>query len=469
MLIKTYFDKNNTIVRNSVLNTSRNPITEIFYGGGNGNLYHSRFIFFFDESTLLSLVNDNTISDLTKTTHKLKMKNIACFSDDVLGGVACDGKLNASSFDLVLFKIDQFWDEGVGLDFNANKSTLIPTISINNTISTAPSNWFSATTLSGWTEPGVFSGMVTTLATQHFDKGNEDICMDITNAVNDILSGATTNYGFGVAFTGILEKKDTPLVNVVSFFTRHTQTFFEPFVETNYNFTIEDDRNRFYTDKNNKLYLYTNTGGVPTNLDTIPSVDVYDNNGNLFSSYTSSDVVQSTKGVYYIDIVVPSSYNDCAMFLDIWSSLSINGVARQDRQMEFVLKDGNDFFNIGDNDSLPRSFAFSVSGIKREESIKRGDIRKILVSARIPFTIEESDIIDGLFYRLYVKQGNAEIDVIDWERVHITPTHNYLILNTNNFVPQTYFIDFKLESNQEVTTYTETIKFHIVSIVDNNC
>ena len=33
MLIRTYIDKNNTIIRNTQINTGRNPIAEIYYGG----------------------------------------------------------------------------------------------------------------------------------------------------------------------------------------------------------------------------------------------------------------------------------------------------------------------------------------------------------------------------------------------------------------------------------------------------
>jgi hypothetical protein len=58
----------------------------------------------------------------------------------------------------------------------------------------------------------------------------------------------------------------------VQFFTRHTQTFYEPFLETNYNDIIDDDRNQFSLGKVNKLYLYLYEDGNPINLDSLPSV-----------------------------------------------------------------------------------------------------------------------------------------------------------------------------------------------------
>ena len=36
MVVRTYFDKNNTIIKNSNINTGLNPVTELFYGGADG-------------------------------------------------------------------------------------------------------------------------------------------------------------------------------------------------------------------------------------------------------------------------------------------------------------------------------------------------------------------------------------------------------------------------------------------------
>ena len=72
----------------------------------------------------------------------------------------------------------------------------------------------------------------------------------------------------------------------VGFFTRHTQTYYEPFVETSYNNPIRDDRKNFYRGKVNRLYLYTNLGGEPTNLDSKPNVIVSDGDGvSIFIVY----------------------------------------------------------------------------------------------------------------------------------------------------------------------------------------
>ena len=283
MVIRTYFDKNNTIVSNQYVNTGLNPITELFYGGALGEQKYSRFLFDFDETTLKSLYTGGTFTDLTKLKHTLRMTNTGSFDTDLLNGTMA-GKDRTTSFDLVLFKINQEWDNGVGYDYE------VPIVTIGESAYyTGPSNWVEARTGIFWANgSGVYSGSPSgiTVTTQHFDKGNENIEMDVTDYVNGLLTG-DTNYGLGVAYARPYELMNTTTLQYVGFFNNNTQTFYEPYIETIYDNHIKDDRNNFYLDKPNKLYLYVNLAGNPTNLDVNPSVNIYDNNGSLFNRYYS--------------------------------------------------------------------------------------------------------------------------------------------------------------------------------------
>jgi len=479
MVLHTYFDKNNTIIKGDTMNTARNPIFELFYGGDiiaekgitadTHTTQISRIIFHFDETRLRELHSSGFYPDITKMKHTLKMTNTELFDPSLLGGYTCDIKRRASSFDLVLFKINQDWDEGVGYDYD--DTVYQGTSDVNETNSHAPSNWYSASTLTPWIGgPGIYSGLTSgeTIGTQHFNVGNENIEIDITDAVNAIITG-DTNYGFGIAFDNLYEEMPTNELQYVGFFSRFTQTFFEPFVETVYDEHISDDRALFYKDKLNKLYLYVNLGNNPTDLDFLPTVTVYDNNGDVFSAYTGSNVTHVTKGIYSIDIVVPTSgYTDCVMFEDVWSNISINGIQRPDIELDFTLMDSDGFYNIGQEDFLPQKFGLSIHGIQREEQIIRGDIRKVLVSARIPYTINQTKTIDGLEYRLYTKEGANQYTVIDYQPVEMAFTHNYFLLDTNSLIPTTYYIDIRLTNNLSVKTYNDVISFDVVSITNYN-
>jgi hypothetical protein len=154
------------------------------------------------------------------------------------------------------------------------------------------------------------------------------------------------------------------------------------------------------------------------------------------------------------------------MFNDVWKNVVINGVTRPNIELDFVLKDSMGYFNIGDSDDLPKPFGVTVTGIRRDEKIKRGDIRKVLVSARIPYTIEQKQSLDSLKYRLYVKEGRNEYTVIDFQDVEMTNNTNYFLLDTQSLLPNTYYLDIKVESNLEVNTVRESISFDIVSQSD---
>lgn len=459
MVIRTFLDKNNTIVYNNLINTARNPVTELFYGGEDTSNMYSRFLLHFDETKLVSLYNDGTFTDLTKLQHILKFTNTGTFDQGLINRTY-ESKDRTCSFDLIVFKISQDWDEGVGYDFaNCNP------VAGDTAISSMPSNWSYAQTGINWINGnGVYSGSPSgiTITSQHFDIGNENLEVDISSYVNGILTG-DTNYGLGIAYANSLELTNTSNLQYVGFFTRHTQTFYEPYVETIYSNYIQDDRNNFFLDKPNKLYLYVNTGGKPTNLDVLPSVDIYDQNEELYSAITQ--VTQVTKGVYSIDLLIPttSTITDDYIFSDVWTGILINGIARPDITLSFELMDSMKYYNIGDTVLLSDRVAVSVAGINSRERIVAGDIRKVIVSTRAPYTIDQTKMVSSLKYRLYVKEGRNEVTVTDFEQVEIASNYNYFLLDTGSLLPNDYFLDIQVECNQEVSTLKNVINFTIVS------
>jgi len=463
MILRTYFDKNNTIVSNLNINTGLNPITELFYGGAQSQEKYSRFLFHFDETRIKSLYTGGTFTDLTKLKHTLRLTNTGSFDKDLLNGTM-GSKKRTCSFDLILFKIEEEWDNGVGYDYE-----VCDLLNGDCAFSNSPSNWTNPKTGFNWSNgTGVYSGSPSaiTVTYQHFDKGNENIEMDITDYVNGVLTG-DTNYGLGIAYDRSYELMNTNSLQYVGFFTNNTQTFYEPYVETIYSNHIKDDRNNFFLDKNNKIYLYVNTNGNPTNLDVIPNVEIRDANDVLFTSYTSSQVVHVTKGVYSIDLLVPTiATNEGTMYSDVWKNIFINGVQRQDIALDFVTKDSMEYYNIGNNDTLPKKVGVSISGLQNREKIKRGDIRKILVSARIPYTVEQTQSVDDIKYRLYVSEGSSELTVIDFQPVEMASNYYYFLLDTESLIPNMYYLDVLVTSNLEVTTIKNAVQFEIVNQVD---
>jgi len=156
------------------------------------------------------------------------------------------------------------------------------------------------------------------------------------------------------------------------------------------------------------------------------------------------------------------------MFNDQWSGVTYGSITRPTVSLEFVTRDSNDYYSVGSAESFPKDFGFSVSGIRRDEKIQPGDKRKVLVSARVPYTVnDQSELIDGLQYRLYIKQGQEDIDVIEYTDVDRTYLYNSFVIDTSWLIPNEYYVDFKLTSNEKVTTYKEQMKFQVISEMTN--
>jgi hypothetical protein len=469
MVLRTYFDRNNTLVYNRSENTGKNPVAELFYGGNpeTNTPFFTRYIFQFDVKRIIDLRVRGMYPDLSKLKHTLRMTNTGTFDSSLLGQQTGDGKDRTSSFDLNLFAVNQPWDEGVGYDFAGQKYFSSSDATV---ISVEPSNWVDARTGTPWSEgAGVFSAWtgVTIIATQSFEDGTENLEMDITDLVNGYLTGNTNN-GLGLAFNEGLENTITDNLQYVGFFTRHTQTFYEPYVETTYENSIEDDRANFYMDKLNKLYLYVSKGGVPCDVDDINTlgVNILDEQGETFSAITSSGITKEDIGVYSIELQVPTREAGCVLFEDVWTGVTIDGVTRPAIEMEFELKDSMEYYNIGAISTTPLDYKLFVSGIKDGEKIKRGDIRKIRVNARVPYTVTDQVDLSSLEYRLYTREGKAEYSVIDWQPVNRGFNYYYFLLDTESLLPTEYFLDIKATSDYEVKTTTNILSFEITSQVD---
>ena len=348
----------------------------------------------------------------------------------------------------------------------------------DRSFSDRPSNWFETTTLSGWTTSGIynnentitgtgvnFSGL-TIVDTQHFEFGDEDIEFDMTNEINSILSGGTTGVtGWGVSFYPDVENISGLTENYsVGFFSPHTQTFYEPFLETSYDDLIEDDRNNFYAGVNNDLYLYVYENGNPINLDSVPTVDILDSNGDGMVGFTGLSSCLITKGVYKVTISGLTSSSIPCIFSDVWKNISINGNSLSNVENEFALLETAGNYQIGTKTNNPKIFGFSVNGIKQNEKVLNTDIRKINLTVKQAYT--SNSVLNNVecYYRIYVREGsNTEIQVQDWTRVNKTPDGYYFVFDTTDKIPNEYFVDIKVVSDKNVDTYKRELQFQIVN------
>ena len=67
------------------------------------------------------------------------------------------------------------------------------------------------------------------------------------------------------------------------------------------------------------------------------------------------------------------------------------------------------------------------------------------------------------YYRVYVREGKTEVQVQDWTKLNRTPDSHYFIFNTDDKIPNEYFIDIKVITDREINTYKRELKFQIVN------
>jgi len=403
-----------------------------------------------------------------------------------------DTRRRATSFDLILFRIPkisgstglpQEWDEGVGYDYNdfniaqnsAQGGSAPLTYVDPRSFSTRPSNWYQTTTISNWSQPGIYNNKnegnvnysgLTIVARQHFELGNEDLNMDMTNEVNGILQGTITGVtGWGLAYLPQIENI-TGLTDSysVAFFSRHTQTFYQPYLLTNYDDFIQDDRNQFLKNQENKLYLYIYQNGDFVNLDSDPVVRIEDRNGVAVSGMATLQTCLRTKGIY--EVIVPNGFTGPTpcQYYDVWSGLTINGQSLPNVTNTFTLQQYTAGIQIGSLSKEPQKFGFNFYGILQNEQILSTDIRKVGVTIKKAYTGQQMLLDVSAFYRVYVKEGTTEVQVQDWTPINRTPNEYYFIFDMRDKIPNQYYVDIQVNTSGEKDTYKKQLTFSIVNV-----
>jgi hypothetical protein len=496
-ILRSYINKNNTITSNSYVNTARNPVIELNFGASDfivPNYGYTRYIFDLGLDLLRENISSGVISTgcTTGMTHTLKMTNTSSFDNELLNTFMTNSRRRATSFDLILFRIPktsgdtgdpQLWDEGVGYDyndFNLSKNSAqggqSPLTYVDErAFSTRPSNWYQTTTTSSWSQPGIYNNKnegsvnysgLTIVTRQHFELGNEDIDMDMTDEINGILNGTITGVtGWGIAYVPDVENI-TGLTDSysVAFFSKSTQTFYQPYLLTNYNDLIQDDRNLFLKNQTNRLFLYVYQNGDLVNLDNLPTVTIEDRNGTIVAGMNNLPTCLITKGVY--EVIVPNgftAYPTPCMFYDTWSNLEINGEAIPNVTNQFTLQQYNAGIQIGSLSKEPQKFGFDFYGILQNEKILNSDIRKVGVTIKKAYTGQQLLQNISAFYRVYVKEGTTEVQVQDWTPINRTPNEYYFIFDMRDKIPNQYYVDIQVNTSGEKDTYKRELTFQIVN------
>ena len=367
----------------------------------------------------------------------------------------------------------------------------------NLTFDIRPSNWRNRTTNDPWTYEGVYTG--SPITTIHFDNGDENIHADVTEFINTLITGTTTitgttitgttitgitgttgttitgititgttiinttNYGMGVSFDPSYMLVTNAIDQSVAFFTKYTQTFWEPYLETVFDDGIDDNRENFFIDVPRKLYLYVDHMGNRFDLDELPVVDIMSGaTGPTIATLSGLTATKIRKGVYQVTFGLTGQLCDGKRFYyDKWCNLKVSGATFSCVTQKFIPKPFAAFFDIGSNNTDVDRYAIQFFGVKLNEKIKRGSTRKVVVTFR-SINDPKSVLLDEVYYRIFVKEGKTQVNVFEWTKLDRT-NENSFILDTAYMVPREYNIEIKARINSEDVFYRDEIKIEIIS------
>ena len=254
MVTRTFLSKCTTIFMDSEDNFGLHPI-----GMLNRGLIVSRALIKFDTDKISSRMLDGTYLNRNNLKHVLKLYNCGSIDNKKFGNPIPSNdyngeKIRNTSFSIIVFPIPKEWDRGVGFD-NSDDIWFVG----NSKKSTQGCNWYQAKNGVLWDNEGIIStdqlrveytkylngedSII--IASQHFDYGNEDFSIDITDYVNDIVDGKIKDNGLCICFAPTDDADDDKITKYTGFFTDKTNTFYEPYLESKYDEIIFDDRNNF--------------------------------------------------------------------------------------------------------------------------------------------------------------------------------------------------------------------------------
>lgn len=418
---RSYIDNNNTVFKLTAptnVDATKEPTTEILYGENS-----SKYIFHVNIDTLKNNIRDGKYSLTTNTKHYLHLTNCIFADSTFLGQTNGNGNERSTSFELIVFTIAKNWDEFTYSD---------EPLEIINTV--------------------------------HFDNGDENLHVDITDYVNQLLTDENINHGLGVTFHHVYNDVKTDLIQSISFFAANTQTFYEPYVESVFpDDIIIDNRFNFIGGQYCNLYLYSVKNGIYQNLDESPIVDIYDSRNQPIPGLTDLETVKIRKGVYRVTFKIDNSLCDGKrFFFDKWKNIKIYNYVMPVVTKKFTPMQFSECVTIGANPDVDTAMQIKFTGLSLNEKVKRGDDRRVVVNF-MSINKPNPIVIDEAYYRLYIKENEKnKVVVYDWSLMDRT-SENSFQLDTSFLIPREYYIEIRADIYGEKFYYDNILKFEIVS------
>ena len=274
MAIKRYFSNADTTITNAFRsnlnvrgvsgNMGQSDILEVFsiYGQANPSSSElSRVLVQFPINDIITDRANALIPASGSISWFLKLYN------------AKHGQTIPKDYTMTISAVSSSWNEGYGLDMEEYSDIGYANWNTASSSSSGTSSWTSA--------GGDYHTSPT--ASYFFNKGTEDLIVDVSSIVEQWITGSKTNYGFGVKLSSSHEQAAQSFYTK-KFFARGTEFFFKkPTLEARWNSVRRDNRGYFFAssslasaaDNLNTIYLYNVVRGQLKNIPAVGTGSIY--------------------------------------------------------------------------------------------------------------------------------------------------------------------------------------------------
>ena len=373
------------------------------------------------------------------------------------------------NYDITIKPLSGSWDEGYGLDLE-NYSDVGQTENGGYGV-----GWkFRSTTEA----PFVWSGdggdfFIGYDKTFHFDTGLEDVEVDITDIVEDQISGIILDTGIGVMLSDQFENNTSATTYYTKRFSaRSSEYFFKvPSLEARWETYEKDDRGSFFfespnlsaEDNEQNIYFYNKVNGSLKDLPSgvIPFVKISDEDGNELTSSIQSEKIST--GKYRASFSMTGSGNQ--NLTDIWYSGSYvyftGAIDARDREFVDTDVDSEYVVNITNLKNSYKNFEKPTIKVYGRAKNWSPTIYKVANSAI------NSLKFDNLYYKVFRIVDNLTvidygIDPIAYTKCSYDKNGNYFDLDMSFFEPgYAYGIKLMLLAGDNKVELPNTYRFKV--------
>ena len=229
------------------------------------------------------------------------------------------GNTSPSNFNVVVFPLSRSFDEGVGRDVISfadldvcNFLTASYSQGVNNTWYASGANAVgpnSAVSIDIFATADFNDGIGNSniFKSQHFEKGSEDLSINITNLVSASLAGQIKNHGFRISFSGS-DETDAKTRFAKRFASRHVaDPFIRPRIEVSFDDSIQDSHRNFFCDLSGSLFLNSYERSGAANLVSGSSLTQITGHESLFLKLKSGSFEHIVKASQFSEGTINSS------------------------------------------------------------------------------------------------------------------------------------------------------------------